>query len=325
MGAARGDDAPCGGERRDMAPEQGEGRERGSRGFDSVADSNTAHDSAAHDGIAHDGIAHDSGARDSRAHDGSEQASTDPGSHAPAYEPGPRHDGAPPARARPRDSRPRSAAAWLYDDLLAWLCPGGLLLTALVLRHPGGLHALRAQAPELVLPTWLAGAYVLGLALSPLGRLVYTLAQAIVWPRLRQAWAPAMAFLGERLRRSEGQALPPAASMSSGQFHDADRRLREYLEAVAPESRATLDRMKVLCSLACNAAAGCFVFVLVDALSGGIADWSGGRVAIAAGAIALALIAAVYRERRRQRTQLSVWRRVRIERGEDAGPAPPAA
>ena len=76
-----------------------------------------------------------------------------------------------PARKDDAPPRPRSAAAWLYDDLLAWLCPGGLLLTALVLRHPGGLHALREQAPELVLPTWLAGAYVLGLALSPLGEL----------------------------------------------------------------------------------------------------------------------------------------------------------
>ncbi|QWP76119.1 hypothetical protein J5226_21400 [Lysobacter sp. K5869] len=217
----------------------------------------------------------------------------------------------------PSPPRPRSAAAWLYDDLLAWLCPGGLLLTALVLRHPGGLHALREQAPELVLPTWLAGAYVLGLALSPLGRLVYTFAQAVVWPRLRRAWTPALEFLSERLRRSEGLELPPPATMTSSQFHDADRRLREYLEAVAPESRATLDRMKVLCSLACNAAAGCFVFVLTDVASGGLADWSGGRVAIAAGAIALALTAAVYRERRRQRTQLSVWRRVRIERGEE--------
>lgn len=249
------------------------------------------------------------------------------GSAGRARESGPRRADAP-ARPLAHAPRPRSAAVWLYDDLLAWLCPGGLLLTALVLRHPGGLHALRAQAPELVLPTWLAGAYVLGLALSPLGRLVYTLAQAIVWPRLRQAWAPAMAFLGERLRRSEGQALPPAAAMSAAQFHDADRRLREYLEAVAPESRATLDRMKVLCSLACNAAAGCVVFVLVDALSGGIADWSVRRAAIAAGAIGLALVAAVYRERRRQRTQLSVWRRVRIERGEagaeDREAAPPA-
>ncbi|BAV98790.1 hypothetical protein [Lysobacter enzymogenes] len=229
-----------------------------------------------------------------------------------------------PARKDDAPPRPRSAAAWLYDDLLAWLCPGGLLLTALVLRHPGGLHALREQAPELVLPTWLAGAYVLGLALSPLGRLVYTFAQAVVWPRLRRAWTPALEFLGERLRRDEGLQLPPAATMTASQFHDADRRLREYLEAVAPESRAALDRMKVLCSLSCNAAAACFVFVLIDALSGGVADWSGARVAIACGAIGLALVAAVYRERRRQRTQLSVWRRVQIERGEDAAAAPPA-
>jgi hypothetical protein len=30
-------------------------------------------------------------------------------------------------------SRP-PASSWLYDDLLAWLSPGGLLLTALILQ-----------------------------------------------------------------------------------------------------------------------------------------------------------------------------------------------
>lgn len=45
-----------------------------------------------------------------------------------------------------RDSR-------LHDDLLAWLSPGGLLLTALMLRFPVWLRALRAIAPELTLPT----------------------------------------------------------------------------------------------------------------------------------------------------------------------------
>ena len=74
----------------------------------------------------------------------------------------------------------RGSLAWLYDDLLAWLTPGGLLVTALVLRFPRGLQLLRDQAPELTLPTWFAAAYALGLALSPLGRIVYAIAQAIV-------------------------------------------------------------------------------------------------------------------------------------------------
>ncbi|KQZ55915.1 MULTISPECIES: hypothetical protein [unclassified Lysobacter] len=206
----------------------------------------------------------------------------------------------------------RAAGAWLYDDLLAWLCPGGLLLTALALRYPDPLRMLRAQAPELTLPTWFAGAYVLGLALSPLGRLVYAFAQAIVWPRLRQAWAPAIAFLAQRLQRDEGLSLPDAAHMSTSMFHDVDRRMREYLEAVDPSSRPALNRMKVLCSLACNAAAATLVFVAVDAALGGYRYWSNAQVGIAALAIALALIAAVYRERRRQRTQLSIWRRLQV-------------
>ena len=209
-------------------------------------------------------------------------------------------------------SGPRAAGAWLYDDLLAWLCPGGLLLTALALRYPDSLRLLRAQAPELTLPTWFAGAYVLGLALSPLGRLVYAFAQAIVWPRLRQAWAPAIAFLAQRLQRDEGLSLPDAAHMSTSVFHDVDRRMREYLEAVDPSSRPALNRMKVLCSLACNAAAATQVFVAIDAALGGYRYWTTAQVGIAALAIALALIAAVYRERRRQRTQLSIWRRLQV-------------
>lgn len=211
------------------------------------------------------------------------------------------------------DSRPRPAGAWLYDDLLAWLCPGGLLLTALALRYPAGLHLLREQAPELTLPTWFAGAYALGLALSPIGRVVYGVAQGIVWPRLRGAWAPAIAFLSDRLQRSEGLILPSAAQMSTSVFHDVDRRMREYLEAADPSSRNTLNRMKVLCSLSCNAAAASLVFVTVEALTGRLAGWRGGEVAVAAFVIALALIAAVYRERRRQRTQLSIWRRLQIQ------------
>jgi hypothetical protein len=209
-----------------------------------------------------------------------------------------------------------SRASWLYDDLLAWLSPGGLLLTALALRFPHGLHLLRAQAPELTLPTWLAGAYALGLALSPLGRIVYGAAQAIVWPWLRGAWTPAIAFLGERLQRTEGLAIPPAGAMSVHVFHDVDRRMREYLEAVDPSSRNTLNRMKVLCSLSCNAAAACVVFIAIDALAGNAPTWTLSQVAGAALFTALAFVAAVYRERRRQRTQLSVWRRSQVGQGE---------
>jgi hypothetical protein len=213
-----------------------------------------------------------------------------------------------------RDERP--TASWLYDDLLAWLCPGGLLLTALILRFPAGLQLLRAEAPELTLPTWFAGAYALGLALSPLGRVVYAVAQAIVWPHLRTAWAPAIDFLACRLQRSEGLSLPPASAMPVGVFHDVDRRMREYLEAVDPSSRTSLNRMKVLCSLSCNTAAACLVFVAVDALAGNAPTWTWAQAGIAVLATALALVAAVYRERRRQRTQLSVWRRTQVTAGE---------
>lgn len=109
----------------------------------------------------------------------------------------------------------RSGNSWWHDDLLAWVCPGGLLVTALALRFPAGLQALRAQAPELTLPAWLVAAYVVGLALSPVGRLIYSLAQALVWPRLRRAWTPAIGFLGERLARTEGLVIPEATRMSS--------------------------------------------------------------------------------------------------------------
>jgi hypothetical protein len=202
--------------------------------------------------------------------------------------------------------------AWWYDDLLAWLCPGGLLLTALALRFPEPLRWLRALAPELTLPTWFVGAYVLGLALSPLGRIVYAFAQAIVWPRLRGPWTPAIDFLAARLQVSEGLRVSDPASMSVHEFHDLDRRMREYLEAVDPAARSTLNRMKVLCSLSCNSAAACVLFVLVDAIAGRVPTWTLGQVAIGALAFAICLIAAVYRERRRQRTQLSIWRRSQI-------------
>jgi hypothetical protein len=208
----------------------------------------------------------------------------------------------------------RGGLAWLYDDLLAWLTPGGLLITALALRFPHGLQLLRGQAPELTLPTWFAGAYALGLALSPLGRLVYTAAQAAVWPYLRNAWVPAIEFLAERLRRNEGLALPNASAMSSRVFHDVDRRIREYLEAVDPSSRQALNRMKVLCSLSCNTAAACVVFVVIDVLAGNAGAWTAAQTAVAALIILLVFVSAVYRERRRQRTQLSIWRRLQVSR-----------
>jgi hypothetical protein len=209
-------------------------------------------------------------------------------------------------------SEQRPTASWLYDDLLAWLSPGGLLLTALALRFPRGLHLLRAQAPELTLPTWFAGAYAIGLALSPLGRLMYAAAQAIVWPHLRQAWAPAIAFLAGELKRREGLSISDAHAMSTNEFHDVDRRLREYLEAVDPSSRPSFNRMKVLCSLSCNTAAACVVFITLDALAGNATTWTAAQVAAAGLCTSIAFVAAVYRERRRQRTQLSIWRRLQV-------------
>jgi len=218
----------------------------------------------------------------------------------------------------------RGSLAWLYDDLLAWLTPGGLLVTALVLRFPRGLQLLRDQAPELTLPTWFAAAYALGLALSPLGRIVYAIAQAIVWPRLRRAWTPVIKFLSERLKSSEGVLLPDPATMSVHVFHDVDRRMREYLEAVDPSSRETLHRMKVLCSLSCNTTAASLVFVLVDVLAGNAETWTMAQVGVTALVMLLTLITAIYRERRRQRTQLSIWRRELLRREhqlDESGPA----
>jgi hypothetical protein len=211
----------------------------------------------------------------------------------------------------PAGDRP-PAASWLYDDLLAWISPGGLLLTAMMLRFPAGLQLLRAQAPELVLPTWLAGAYAIGLTLSPIGRLVYGAAQAYVWYRLRDAWTPAIAFLADRLHHTEGLDLPAASQMSASLFHDADRRLREYLEAVDPSARAVGHRMKILCNLACNAGAACLVFMAIDAAAGNAVTWTPPQISVGFLCTLLAFIAAAYRERRRQRTQLSLWRRTRV-------------
>ncbi len=218
-----------------------------------------------------------------------------------------------PVNADTRDEQ--RGASWLYDDLLAWLSPGGLLITALALRFPDGLALLRTQAPELILPAWFAGAYAVGLALSPLGRLVYSFAQAIVWKTLRDAWAPVIGFLAKRLKQTEGMEVPDASTMSTAQFHDLDRRIREYLEAVDPSSRPVLNRMKVLCSLSCNTAAACVVFLVLDLIAGNFPRWTPAYFLAWLLSFAVAMVAAVYRERRRQRTQLSVWRRLQVLEG----------
>lgn len=106
------------------------------------------------------------------------------------------------------------------------------------------------------------------MALSPIGRLAYGLSQAIVWPLLREAWMPAIRFLAERPERSAGLTLGDPARMGSGQFHDMDRRLREYIEAFDPDALRTMHRLKVLCSLSCNALAAALVFIAIDALAG---------------------------------------------------------
>lgn len=205
--------------------------------------------------------------------------------------------------------------SWLYDDLLAWLSPGGLLITAVALRFPEGLAFLRAHAPELVLPAWFAGAYAVGLALSPLGRVVYSFAQAVVWRTLRESWAPVIGFLAKRLKQTEGISVPDSSAMSAGQFHDLDRRAREYLEAMDPTSRPVLNRMKVLCSLACNTAAACVVYLALDVIAGNLPRWTPSFLLAWVLCFVVAMVAAVYRERRRQRTQLSVWRRLQVTEG----------
>ena len=120
------------------------------------------------------------------------------------------------------------------------------------------------------------------------------------------------AFLGARLEQAEGLVIPDATRMSTSVFHDVDRRLREYLEAADPSAASALNRMKVLCSLACNAAAAGMVFVVVDVIAGNAWSWTPAQLSIGSLAVGLALVAAVYRERRRQRTQLSIWRRLQI-------------
>lgn len=132
---------------------------------------------------------------------------------------------------------------------------------------------------------------------------------------LRDARAPAIRFLAERPERSAGLAPGDPARMGSGQFHDVDRRLREYIEAHDPDARRTMHRLKVLCSLACNALAATVVFIAIDAAAGHASLWRGSDIALGACALAAGLVAAAYRERRRQRTQLSLWRRLCIERG----------
>jgi hypothetical protein len=48
------------------------------------------------------------------------------------------------------------------------------------------------------------------------------------------------------------------------------------------------------------------------------ARWTLAQIVVASALTTLAFVAAVYRERRRQRTQLSIWRRLQV-RTEDEG------
>jgi hypothetical protein len=68
----------------------------------------------------------------------------------------------------------------------------------------------------------------------------------------------------------------------------------------------------MLCSLSCNTAAACVVFMVLDTLVGNAATWTASQVAAAVLCTTIAFVAAVYRERRRQRTQLSIWRRLQV-------------
>ena len=103
--------------------------------------------------------------------------------------------------------------------------------------------------------------------------------------------------------------------MTTAQFHDLDRRIREYLEAMDPSARTILNRMKVLCSLSCNTAAACVVFLVLDLIAGNFPRWTPTYFLAWLLCFAVAMVAAVYRERRRQRTQLSVWRRLQVLEG----------
>ncbi len=82
--------------------------------------------------------------------------------------------------------------------------------------------------------------------------------------------------------------------MGSGQFHDVDRRLREYIEAFDPDARRTMHRLKVLCSLACNALGATLVFIAIDALVGHASTWRAADIAFGACALAAGLVASVY-------------------------------
>ena len=74
-------------------------------------------------------------------------------------------------------------------------------------------------------------------------------------PRLRDSWAPAITFLAERLKRTEGwlcRVRPACRRRCSMTWTGA---CGMTPEAVDPSSRSVMNRMKVLCSLSCNAAA----------------------------------------------------------------------
>jgi hypothetical protein len=60
------------------------------------------------------------------------------------------------------------------------------------------------------------------------------------------------------------------------------------------------------------------VFAVIDAVAHGVSSWGGSGLALGLLVTAGAFLSAVYRERRRQRTQLSIWRRLQIQPGPSA-------
>ncbi len=70
-----------------------------------------------------------------------------------------------------------------------------------------------------------------------------------------------------------GTGTPPAdlvrrSLCARARAEPVARSHHQYIEAMDPDARAVMNRMKVLCRLACNSAAACLVFVAVDALAG---------------------------------------------------------
>ena len=64
--------------------------------------------------------------------------------------------------------------------------------------------------------------------------------------------------------------------------------------------------------LSCNTTAACVLFAVIDALAGNATTWTAHQVVGGLLCTLVAFVAAAYRERRRQRTQLSIWRRLQL-------------